>query len=78
MKTAVSIPNSLFNAAEQFAREMQISRSALYSQALTEFIKIHQSSAITDALNKIYEKEVAPLDRSLLAAQIQSLSWSEN
>ncbi len=39
IKTAISLPESLFEQAEAIAREMKISRSAVVAIALEEFIR---------------------------------------
>ena len=38
MKTAISIPNETFDAAEHFASSTGISRSELYTKAVLEYI----------------------------------------
>ena len=62
MKTAISIPDTLFKAAERLARQLHLSRSELYQRALVKYIGVHDDSAITDKLNQIYEGD----DRGLL------------
>src|SRR6266511_1777128 len=41
MKTAISIPDDVFEEAERLATELQTSRSQLYSRALQEFVARH-------------------------------------
>lgn len=53
MKTAVSIPDSLFSAAERFAREQRISRSQLFREALEAYLKKHQADDITEQINRV-------------------------
>lgn len=38
MKTAVSIPDDVFAKADRLAKQLQTSRSDLYSRALAEYI----------------------------------------
>ena len=42
MKTAISLPDSLFRQADQMAAELSISRSRLVAMALEEFIRRHR------------------------------------
>lgn len=77
MKTAISIPNSLFKEAEQLAQTMKLSRSALYVCAISEFVKAHQASSITQTLNDVYQEESSSLDPAVLTAQIKSLDEEE-
>jgi metal-responsive CopG/Arc/MetJ family transcriptional regulator len=69
MKTAVSIPDPLFAAAEAAAEELGVSRSALYSRALRRFLARYRHYSVTERLNAIYEDQRASADRSLLRAQ---------
>lgn len=73
MKTAISIPDPLFKKAEKVAKELGISRSQLYSEAVEEFIQIHSSDSITRTLNEVYQKEESTLDPVLYALQLGSM-----
>jgi len=55
MKTAVSIPDDVFENADQLARRLKTSRSALYARALAEFIARHDVDRITDQMNATLE-----------------------
>jgi metal-responsive CopG/Arc/MetJ family transcriptional regulator len=52
MKTAVSIPDEVFEEADRLARNLKTSRSNLYSRALKEFLARHAPDSITDAMNR--------------------------
>ena len=54
MKTAISIEDELFRQAEEAAKELGMSRSALYSQAIDEFIRNHLPSEITRKYNEVF------------------------
>ncbi len=73
MKTAISIPNPIFEAAEQLAKELGLSRSELYSTAIAAFVEAHQSENVTEKLNQIYTDEASILDPVLLQLQTASL-----
>jgi metal-responsive CopG/Arc/MetJ family transcriptional regulator len=73
MKTAVSIPDELFQMAEATARRLQVSRSELYAKALEEFLKRQNAEEITERLNRLYSKYPAKLDPGLRCAQLKSL-----
>ncbi|MFN0313718.1 MAG: hypothetical protein ACKVQA_01595 [Burkholderiales bacterium] len=70
MKTAVSIPNRVFQSAEQLAARLGISRSDLYARALASLVENHRESLVTERLNEIYGPG---LEKSELAAQVVSL-----
>jgi metal-responsive CopG/Arc/MetJ family transcriptional regulator len=54
MKTAISIEDDLFRQAEEAAKELGLSRSALFSQAVEEFIRSHMPGEITKKYNEVY------------------------
>jgi len=54
MKTAISLPDSIFFEAEETARNMGISRSELYLNAITDYLKKNNRNYITQKLNEIY------------------------
>jgi len=56
MKTAVSIPDDVFEEAERLAAELQTSRSQLYSRALKEFVTRHSSDHLTEAMNRVIDE----------------------
>jgi len=51
MKTAVSIPDDLFEGAERLARRTNRSRSRLFSDALKEYLARHTPDKVTEAMN---------------------------
>ncbi len=55
MKTAISIPEPIFQAAEKYAKRMQKSRSQLFSEAMTEYLERHAPNEITRTLNETVE-----------------------
>ena len=68
MKTAISIPDSLFKAAERAAKREKVSRSRLYAKALASYLKSQQDEAIKEALDAVYSDENSELDPDLAAA----------
>lgn len=77
MKTAVSLPDDLFRMAEATARRLRVSRSALYSRAIAEFLKGQQENSITERLNHVYSARAAKLDSGLDRAQRKSLAKND-
>ena len=53
MKTAISIPNSIFEAAERFAQRLGVSRSQLYTTAVSEYLRKNRHEQITEKLNEV-------------------------
>ena len=59
MKTAVSIPDDVFEDAEHLAKRLQTSRSRLYARALAEFVARHDDDRVTASMNRVID-EVDP------------------
>jgi len=77
MKTAISIPDPIFQAAEGLAHRLGIPRSQLYAEAVAEYMESHRNHHVTEMLNAIYEKESSTLDRALSSMQSQSIPREE-
>jgi metal-responsive CopG/Arc/MetJ family transcriptional regulator len=52
MKTAISIPDDLFEGAERLARRTKKSRSRLFRDALKEYLARHTPDQVTEAMDK--------------------------
>ena len=74
MKTAISIPDPVFDEAENLAEELGMSRSALYSDAVRDYVKAHSPARVTEALNRVYGSAPARLDEALVAMQAASIA----
>jgi predicted transcriptional regulator len=61
MKTAISIPDDLFAAAESLARAQRKSRSRLYGDAVREYLARHSADQVTETLDRVCT-ELAPGD----------------
>jgi len=72
IKTAISIQESLFERAEQLAREMNLSRSALIGLAIEEFLQRHQNRRMLRELNAAYETGPDPAEEARLAKSRRS------
>jgi hypothetical protein len=62
MKTAVSIPDDVFEEAERLATELKTSRSQLYSRALQEFVARHAPDRLTEAMNGVIDEVGTEVD----------------
>lgn len=56
MKTAISVPDELYRAAERHAKRAQKSRSQLYADALTEYLTRHAPDEVTQAMDRVMEQ----------------------
>ena len=72
MKTAISIPDPIYKAAEQLAHQLGVTRSDLYARAVASFVKTHQEDQITAQLDDLYASEESALDD--VSYRLQALS----
>jgi predicted transcriptional regulator len=77
MKTAVSMPDAIFKAAEKLAKRLGISRSALYTHAIVEFLQKHKNDGVTTGLNEIYAQETSSVEPGIQTLQSASLTEEE-
>ena len=55
MKTAIPIPDELFEQAEQLAETLGTSRSELYRNALERYLNSHNPDLIQETLDRVLE-----------------------
>jgi metal-responsive CopG/Arc/MetJ family transcriptional regulator len=73
MKTAISIPDSIFQAAENLAQRLGLSRSELYVKAMNEYLNSHKNQNVTKKLNEVYASNDSTIDNDVLSMQIRSI-----
>jgi metal-responsive CopG/Arc/MetJ family transcriptional regulator len=76
MKTAISIPDSIFEDAERLAKSRGWSRSELYANAVTAYVKSERFSGVRERLDAVYGQnpEDSAVDPLLARAQSESLT----
>lgn len=78
MKTAISLPDAVFRAAERQAKRSGKSRSQLYAEALAEYLSRHAPDEVTAAMNRVVDQLDATPDPDVLAAAhsvLQRVEW---
>jgi metal-responsive CopG/Arc/MetJ family transcriptional regulator len=75
MKTTISIPDPLFEAAQGLARRLGMSRSQFFSTAVDDLVQKYRSSGVTGRLNAVYEinSEARSLEPEFEELQSRSL-----
>ena len=53
MKTAVSIPDEVFEKVERLARRAGRSRSEVFAAALTEYVARHAPDEVTETMDRV-------------------------
>jgi metal-responsive CopG/Arc/MetJ family transcriptional regulator len=77
VKTAVFIPEDVFEAAEHFARKTRKSRRRLFSDALKEYLVRHARDNVTAAINKACTEIGDAEDEFVSGATRRALERSE-
>lgn len=80
MKTAISIPDTLFEEAEAAARDLGLSRSKLIQTALEEFLRRRRDDEVTRRLDESFAKnppEPDPLLDHFALDAMKRTEWKE-
>jgi antitoxin MazE6 len=83
MKTAISLPDPLFEEAEAAAKNLGVSRSKLIQTALEDFLKRRRDEAITKSIDRYiakYGSELSEEDEVWLAHNrdlLRRVEWKE-
>jgi metal-responsive CopG/Arc/MetJ family transcriptional regulator len=77
MKTAVSIPDDVFDGAERLARRTKKSRSQLFTDAVKEYVARHAPEDVTDAMDRVCAELGNPKDEFVTVAAHRILERSE-
>lgn len=77
MKTAISIPDDLYESADAVAAKLGLSRSALYAHAIAEYVAKFADEELTARLNAVYAEQPASRDRAVREAAKRTIRRSE-
>ena len=82
MKTAISVPDDVFEGAERLARREGRSRSEVYSAAVREYVARHTPDEIVAALDQLVGElvgelgdEVDPFVAAASRRRLESTEW---
>ncbi len=54
VKTAISLDESLYREAEEWAEKLGVSRSQLFAQAVEEYVRRHENEELVRRLNEAH------------------------
>jgi len=74
MKIAISVPDGVFEAGEHLARQLGISRSQLYSEALATYLSARGAEEVTARLNTVYGVQSSEIEPALQRAQLKNVA----
>ena len=66
IKTAISIQEPLFKQVETLAKDLNISRSRVFSLAVEEFLQRYKNQQLLDEINRAYDDLPNPEDEEYL------------
>jgi len=78
MKTAISVPDDLFERANRFAQRTGKSRSELFQDALREYLARHAPDEITEAMNQAVARAGEGAEEFVAAASrrvLERVEW---
>ena len=65
IKTAISIQKSLFEKAEDLAREMKVSRSRIYALALQDYLRRRENKDLLAQINAAHADELEASEKTI-------------
>jgi hypothetical protein len=74
MKIAISVPDEIFEAGEHLAKQLGLSRSQLYADALSAYLSERGAAAVTAKLNAVYAQGSSKLDPAFAKAQLSRVA----
>lgn len=80
MKTAISLPDPVFEAADKLAKRMKLSRSALYARAVEDFVRRNDPDDLTAEINRVLVDQPSDRDANVdaaAAAMLRRVEWIE-
>jgi hypothetical protein len=76
MKTAISVPNDVFELSERLAKKLKVSRSKIFAMGVKKLAEEHDDE-VTARLNEVYSKEDSSVDPVLFKMALMSLPREE-
>jgi metal-responsive CopG/Arc/MetJ family transcriptional regulator len=74
VKTAVSIPDPVFDAADRMAQRLGVSRSEFYTRAIRVLLERESDDAVTARLDALYDAEPSRIPEPLARTQRRAVS----
>jgi hypothetical protein len=78
MKTAISIPDNVFAAAERAARKLGVSRSEFYTRAAQRLARKVESPRLTAKINAALDRIHGPKELDPALARLQSAALADD
>lgn len=69
MKTAISMPDEVFERAERYAKKLGVSRSELFTRAVLQFLERQQVREVRESYNRAFGPDAADDDAEAMRRQ---------
>jgi ribose 5-phosphate isomerase RpiB len=77
MKTAISVPNDVFELSERLAKKLKVSRSQVFAMGVKKLAEDHDEEDLIANINKVCEKVDTSADSVLFKMAMLSLPKEE-
>lgn len=77
MKTAISVPDEVFELSDRLAKKLKVSRSAVFAMGVKKLGEDFDGEEITRNLNAYYSKNRAEIDPVIVQMAVLSLPKEE-
>ena len=77
MKTAISVPNDVFELSEKLAKKLNVSRSRVFAMGVKKLAEEHDDEEIIASINRVCEKVDTSVDPVLFKMTMLSLPKDE-
>jgi len=71
-KTAISVPDEVFEEAERLFARLAKSRSQLFTDAMREYLARHDPESVTERLNEVVD-DLSPTEDRFVTATARSV-----
>jgi hypothetical protein len=77
MKTAISVPNDVFELSEKLAKKLKVSRSQIFAMGVKKLAEEYNEEDLIANINKVCEKVDTSVDPVLFKLAMMSLPKEE-
>ncbi|MCY7375065.1 MAG: hypothetical protein LH472_03740 [Pyrinomonadaceae bacterium] len=77
MKTAISVPNEVFELSERLAKKLKVSRSKIFAMGVEKLAEEYEDHEVTARLNEFYGNQRAEIDPAIMKMAALSLPNEE-
>jgi hypothetical protein len=77
MKTAISVPNDVFELSERLAKKLKVSRSKIFAMGVKKLAEEHDEDDIIARINAVCDEIDTSLDPAIKAYQSRMIKREE-